>query len=188
LGVADGEFPAWLVEMGLGTTKHMRQLKSAMIPMELTHKDVTNLIEMIDRSEHLEEVEVVFGGFRLHVQRSKSGRPLPPQPSAGKVSPDRASVEKAPSTASTELSLAAGEIAVHAPMLGTFYRAPAPGEKCFVEVGQSVRADDIVCLIEVMKLLSSITAGVDGTVTRILIQNGQLVEFGQALIVIAKSN
>jgi acetyl-CoA carboxylase biotin carboxyl carrier protein len=69
-------------------------------------------------------------------------------------------------------------------MLGVFYRAPAPGEKPFVEVGQRVRADDTVCLIEVMKLFNSIRAGVDGEVVEILVENGGLVEFDQALIFI----
>jgi len=72
-------------------------------------------------------------------------------------------------------------------MLGTFYRAPAPGDPPFVELGKRVRADDTVCLIEVMKLFSSINAGVDGVVMRILVENGTMVEFGQMLIVIATS-
>jgi biotin carboxyl carrier protein len=63
-----------------------------------------------------------------------------------------------------------------------FYRAPAPGEKPFVEVGQRVQADDTVCLIEVMKLFNSIRAGVDGEVVDILADNGGLVEYDQALI------
>ena len=77
-----------------------------------------------------------------------------------------------------------GIVALRAPMLGTFYRASAPGEKPFVEVGQQVRADDTVCLIEVMKLFSSIRAGVDGEVVKILADNGNLVEFDQPLIFI----
>ena len=72
-------------------------------------------------------------------------------------------------------------------MLGTFYRAPAPGDPPFVKLGKRVQADDTVCLIEVMKLFSSINAGVDGVVTRILVENGTMVEFGQMLIVIATS-
>ena len=72
-------------------------------------------------------------------------------------------------------------------MLGTFYRSPAPGEPPFVEIGKRVQADDTVCLIEVMKLFSSIKAGVDGVVTRILVENGAMVEFNQMLIVITAS-
>ena len=69
-------------------------------------------------------------------------------------------------------------------MLGTFYRSPAPGEPPFVEVGQHVRAEDTVCLIEVMKLFSSIKAGADGVVKQIIADNGSLVEFNQLLIVV----
>jgi acetyl-CoA carboxylase biotin carboxyl carrier protein len=76
-------------------------------------------------------------------------------------------------------------VTVDAPMLGTFYRSPAPGEKPFVEEGQHVCADDTVCLIEVMKLFNSIRAGVDGQVAKILPENGSLVEFEQPLMFIA---
>jgi len=71
-------------------------------------------------------------------------------------------------------------------MLGTFYRSPSPGEKPFVEVGQRVKADDTVAVIEVMKLFNSIRAGVDGTVARIEAQNSALVEYNAPLVIIAK--
>jgi biotin carboxyl carrier protein len=71
---------------------------------------------------------------------------------------------------------------VSAPLLGIFYRASAPGEKPFVEIGQKVATDDTICLIEVMKLFNSVKAGVTGTVTRILAENGKMVEHGQVLI------
>jgi acetyl-CoA carboxylase biotin carboxyl carrier protein len=86
-----------------------------------------------------------------------------------------------------EPSLAEGEIAIRAPMLGTFYRASAPGQPRFVEAGQHVKADDTLCLIEVMKLFNSVRAGVDGVVRSILAENGSLVEYNQILFVIAPS-
>ena len=70
-------------------------------------------------------------------------------------------------------------------MLGTFYRAQTPGAPPFVEVGQRVRADDTVCLIEVMKLFNSVKAGVEGVVTQILAENAKLVEYNEVLIVIS---
>ena len=76
---------------------------------------------------------------------------------------------------------------MRAPMLGLFYRASAPGENPFVEVGQRVRADDTVCLIEVMKLFNSIRAGVDGEIVKIPAENGAMVEFDQPLIYIRPS-
>ncbi len=80
--------------------------------------------------------------------------------------------------------LTEGIVAVRAPMLGTFYRTPAPGERPFVEVGDKVGADDTVCLVEVMKLFQSIKAGVAGTVVKIAVENGSMVEHGQTLVLI----
>jgi len=68
--------------------------------------------------------------------------------------------------------------------VGTFYRAPAPGAPPFVEVGAKVEPDDVVCIIEVMKLMNSIRAGRRGRVVEILAENAELVEYGQPLIVI----
>ena len=70
------------------------------------------------------------------------------------------------------------------PMVGTFYRSPAPGGKPFVELGQTVKADEGVCIIEAMKLLNEIEAGADGVIKEILVENGQPVEYGQTLMVI----
>ena len=164
--------------------------------MELTYSDVQKILKMIDEAEHLNEIELVFGGFRLHVVRNGAGssRPAamaptvsvqarerpPPSPPAAAPGPSGAARAAAPAVPD-------GVIAIRAPMLGTFYRASAPGEKPFVEVGQRVRADDTVCLIEVMKLFNSIRAGVDGEVVKILADNGGLVEFDQPLIFIAPS-
>jgi acetyl-CoA carboxylase biotin carboxyl carrier protein len=86
-------------------------------------------------------------------------------------------------TAAAE-SVPDGLVAVRAPMLGTFYRAPSPGEKPFVEVGDNVGSNDTVCLVEVMKLFNSIKAGVDGTVVKIQVENGTMVEHGQILLLI----
>jgi acetyl-CoA carboxylase biotin carboxyl carrier protein len=73
---------------------------------------------------------------------------------------------------------------VKSPMVGTFYRAPGPGAKAFVEVGQAVKPGDTLCIIEAMKLLNEIEVEVAGTVKEILAENGQAVEYGQVLFVI----
>jgi acetyl-CoA carboxylase biotin carboxyl carrier protein len=75
-------------------------------------------------------------------------------------------------------------VEVKAPMVGTFYRAPAPGAPPFVEVGSAVAEDATVCIIEVMKLMNSIRAGCRGRVSAICVEDGALVEFGQTLMVI----
>ena len=74
------------------------------------------------------------------------------------------------------------EVAIRAPMLGTFYRAEAPGKPPFVEVGSRVEPDSIVCIIEVMKMMNSVPAGVSGTVAEVLPGNAELVEYGQPLL------
>ncbi len=73
---------------------------------------------------------------------------------------------------------------VKSPMVGTFYRSPSPGAPSFIELGQSVKPGDTLCIIEAMKLLNEIEAEVGGTVKQILVENGQPVEYGQPLFII----
>jgi acetyl-CoA carboxylase biotin carboxyl carrier protein len=157
--------------------------------MELTYSDVQNILAIIDKAEHLDEVEVVFGGFRLHVVRNGAGGGKPISIAAPSPPPKEravgASVAAIAPPRAAAVAVPEGVVAIRAPMLGIFYRASAPGERPFVEEGQRVRADDTVCLIEVMKLFNSIRAGVDGEVVKILVDNAGLVEFDQPLIFIA---
>lgn len=155
--------------------------------MNLTHSDVKNILKIIDDAEHLEEVELDYGDFHLHVRRHGAG--------AGSAMP-AADASTAPASRRTPASVPAatskhpgppvpeGMVAIRAPMLGTFYRAHAPGEKPFVEIGQRVKANDTVCIIEVMKLCNSIPAGVDGKIARILAENAAPVEYSQMLMLI----
>ena len=166
---------------------------------DLTHDDVQSILKMIDAAEHLEEIEIVHGNFRLHVIRNggaqRAGPPAsaPANRTASSTTPIAPRAERAavaPSNAKSDTPKATvpeGLIAVRAPMLGLFYRASAPDEKPFVEVGQRVRADDTVCLIEVMKLFNSIRAGVDGEIVKIPAENGAMVEFDEPLIYINPS-
>ncbi len=154
--------------------------------MELTHEDVKRILALIDEAEHLEEIEIAFGDFRLHVRRDAKGRASAPSSvDAAEEAPVAAAPAKAPMPTPAEEPLVDGEVAVRAPMLGTFYRSPAPGEPPFVEAGERVKAGDTVCLIEVMKLFTTIRAGIAGVVRRIPAANGQLVEYNEVLIVIA---
>lgn len=156
--------------------------------MNLTHNDVKTILEIVDSAEHLEEIELVFAGLKLHVRRS-GGEPMARSStpvSRPAASAPAAALQPAASAQPAAAELAPNEVAVRAPMLGTFYRSPSPGEKPFVEVGQRVKADDTVAVIEVMKLFNSIRAGVDGTVVRIEAQNSALVEYNAPLVIIAK--
>ncbi|HEU4852267.1 MAG TPA: acetyl-CoA carboxylase biotin carboxyl carrier protein [Telluria sp.] len=89
----------------------------------------------------------------------------------------------APAPVAVEVAEPTGHV-VKSPMVGTFYRSSAPGSPPFVEIGSVVKEGDTLCIIEAMKLLNEIDADVSGTVTKILVENGQPVEFGQPLFVI----
>lgn len=81
-------------------------------------------------------------------------------------------------------ALPAGHILVTSPMLGTYYGAPKPGEPAFVQVGDAVSADAVLCIVEVMKLMNSVTAGAAGEVAAVFVKDGDLVEFEQPLFAI----
>ncbi|MBI3372569.1 MAG: acetyl-CoA carboxylase biotin carboxyl carrier protein [Betaproteobacteria bacterium] len=150
--------------------------------MELTHDDVRQILKIIDDAAHLEELELVHGDFRLHVRRH--GAVERAMASAAPVPGPAQAAARAAQAKTAAAPVPGGMVAIRAPMLGTFYRAPSPGEKPFVEVGQKVKAGETVCLIEVMKLFNSINAGVDGTIAQILADNAALVEYNQVLILI----
>ena len=159
--------------------------------MNLTHSDVKAILEIVNSAEHLDEIELVFAGLKLHVRRSAGGEPVARSPApvsrpAASTPAAAAALQPAAGAQPAAAELAPHEVAVRAPMLGTFYHSPSPGEKPFVEVGQRVKADDTVGVIEVMKLFNSIRAGVDGTVARIEAQNAALVEYDAPLVIIAK--
>ena len=131
--------------------------------MPLTHEDIREILRLIDESD-LAELKVETDGFSLHV-RKDGGRPL-------ELAPAR---DAEPGRGADEL------ITVPSPMLGTFYRAEGPGRKPFVELGSRVEPDTTICIIEVMKMMNSIPAGVTGTVVEVCAENGTLVEYGQPL-------
>lgn len=135
--------------------------------MALSDDDVREILRLIDEAE-LDELRVETDGLSLHVLRG--GSPPAAEPVAARPQPEPA--VNAP---------AAGGVTVEAPMLGVFYRAPAPGATPFVDVGTRVEADTIVCLIEVMKMMNSVPAGVAGTIAEIHVENAQAVEYGQPL-------
>jgi acetyl-CoA carboxylase biotin carboxyl carrier protein len=166
--------------------------------MNISQNDVTQILKVIDETQNLDEVELVIDGLRLHVRRSPptGAQPVavaaveraaaPASPAATTKSPAPAIQPAAPAQ-KREFQVPEGLTAIRAPMLGSFYRAASPGEPAFAEVGQQVKADDTVCLIEVMKLFNSIKAGVDGEVVQILVEDGQLVEYNQVLVLIRPS-
>jgi acetyl-CoA carboxylase biotin carboxyl carrier protein len=137
--------------------------------MPLSDEDVRQILRLIDDSD-LEELRIETGGFKLHVRRG--GAPLP----AEEPEPVRAAAPP-----SEPGAVNGGGPTIDAPMLGTFYRAEAPGAPPFVDVGAKVEPSTVVCLIEVMKMMNSIPAGVAGTIVEVCAENSQLVEYGQPL-------
>jgi acetyl-CoA carboxylase biotin carboxyl carrier protein len=106
-------------------------------------------------------------------------RPAPPPPAVPK--PDQTSIatERPPATATDKKW-----VAIVSPMVGTFYRSPAPDEPAFTAVGDRIRAGQTVCIIEAMKLMNEIEAEIAGQVMEVLVENGQPIEFGQTLMYI----
>jgi acetyl-CoA carboxylase biotin carboxyl carrier protein len=168
------------------------RLAQGGVAMALTHEDVANILKIIDESDY-DEVRLEFGDLKLHVQKhgalTDGGASLPMRieartPAAAAPAPAAPVPPAASAARAAPTAIPPGMVAVRAPMLGTFYRASAPGESPFVEVGDKVSATDTVCLVEVMKLFNSVKAGVAGTVVSILADNATMVEFDQALVII----
>ena len=174
--------------------------------MDLNYEDVQNILKIVDGSS-LEELHLEIGDFKLIVKKKgasgasdvqlvaglddesqviRPGAPVAAWPEGGTEPAVLEGVKEA-ATAKRKGSsrpIREGGVEVKAPMVGTFYRAPAPGAPPFVEVGGLVTEDDTVCIIEIMKLMNSIRAGCRGRVAEIRVENGAIVEFGQTLMVI----
>jgi acetyl-CoA carboxylase biotin carboxyl carrier protein len=144
---------------------------------ELTHADVSKILEIVDGAPHLNEIEFVHDGFHFHFQRGTLA------PSASRVS----MAAPSPPLAGTKQAPDPKDMTVRAPLPGTFCRSPMPGEAPFVERGQRVQADDTICVIKTAAHRTAIKAGVDGVVKHIFAQNGELVEYDQLLIVLARA-
>ena len=150
--------------------------------MALTYKEVADILKIIDASE-ADEVDIELEGVRLSVRRNTAGSTSattgkPSAPPPPKIESTVTPVEPAPA-----VELLDG-IEVRSPMVGTFYRRPSPDDAPFVEVGAKVATDDPLCLIEVMKLFTTIEAKHAGTIKQIAVDDGQLVEFDQVLFVL----
>ena len=168
--------------------------------MTISENDLEVLVHLYEQSTW-EELELQFGGVCLYLGRGERRRgfgatsnveskpaislPTAPAEMRSKGAPpaaDNSHVSTKPEVNGSELP--EGCVAVPAPLLGSFYRAAKPGAAPYVEVGQRVEVDTELCLIEVMKLFTTVQAGVAGVVQEVLAKDGDMVEFGQPLFVI----
>ena len=143
-------------------------------------RKVKKLIELLEASS-VDEIEIKEGEESVRISRN-TGAPIAmaaaPVPAAPAMpAPVAPALAPAPAVNTDD--------AVKSPMVGTFYRSPSPEAPSFVEVGQSVRAGDVLCIVEAMKMMNQIEADRAGTVTAIHAENGEPVEFDQPLITIA---
>ena len=136
-------------------------------------------ISELEITEAEGKVRIVKGGVAAPVQYVQT---LAAPAAAGQPAAPTAAAA-APAAAPAEAAAAAGH-AIKSPMVGTFYRSSSPGAPAFVEIGSQVKEGDTVCIIEAMKILNEIEADKSGTVTQILGENGQAVEYGQPLFII----
>ncbi len=156
-------------------------------------EDIERILELVRRHD-LAEFEVESDGMKLRIRKASAAFPMPPAiPQAAVVSPPAATVSAsavaaqspAPSTAEEEESV---ELAVvKSPIVGTFYRSPEPGAAAFVEVGQRVKKDQVLCIIEAMKLMNEITSEYDGEIVSAYVENGKPVQYGERLFAIKTS-
>ena len=166
--------------------------------MELTEDDVLHILKLIDESK-FDYFQLEVGELKITVSK---GEPIPlasssasarvaPSPATGVGEPSKATrATPAPAAQSpapnvdAKAAAAEGLVPITAPLLGTFYVAPEPGAPPFVQVGAAITEDTTVGLIEVMKVFNSVRASVKGTITQVVAQNGQFVEYGQTLFLV----
>lgn len=150
--------------------------------------DIKEIIELVRAEGKIDSFVFRQGDTEISIARNGVAA-LPPAASQAPQTPARpvsaAPEQPAPALASDlQADLAEGDIAVKAPLVGTFYRASKPGADPFVEEGQQVSKGDTLCIVEVMKLMNSIKAEITGTVKKVLVEDGAPVEFGQTMMII----
>ena len=136
--------------------------------------ELEKLKEFIDfmNENSLCELEIEEEGKRIRLKKFSQDQPVV----ISQINP--------PQTKEEKQERKEGTVEIKSPMVGTFYRAPSPGAKPYVEAGDSVKSGDVVCIIEAMKLMNEIKSEVGGKIVQILVENGEPVEFGQTLFLV----
>jgi acetyl-CoA carboxylase biotin carboxyl carrier protein len=142
--------------------------------------EIRDLIKLVEESD-INELEVCEGRRKIRISKGAAA-PAAPAPASSANRPTEAPA--APPPAPGEEQLASNLKHITSPMVGTFYRAPAPGAEAFVSEGQTVGVGQTVCIVEAMKLMNEISSDFNGVVQKVLIENAQPVEYGQPLFLI----
>jgi len=155
---------------------------------------VKKVIKLIEKSE-VDEIEIEEEGKKIRVAKHKNSQPTyyaqlaspgqvsAPQSQQGLPSPASAAVPQVSPTAKPETKYHE----VRSPIVGTFYRAPAPDAEVYVDIGQTVSVGSVLCIVEAMKLMNEIESDFNGRIAQILVENGKPVEYNQVLFLIEKS-
>jgi acetyl-CoA carboxylase biotin carboxyl carrier protein len=160
----------------------------------LDFEDIERILELVKQHE-LAEFELERDGLKLRVRKATAAfpslaAPVQVAPSAPALAPPAGPAPAIPSAEASpaEPDDAAVELAVvKSPIVGTFYRSPEPGAPAFVEIGQRVRKDQVLCIIEAMKLMNEITSEYEGEIVSAYVENGQPVQYGERLFAIRTS-
>lgn len=145
-------------------------------------RKVKKLIELLEESA-ISEIEIKEGEESVRISRANSAPTYvpPPAPLPAVAAPPTAPQVAAPAPAAEpEIE---GTV-VNSPMVGTYYAAPSPGAPSFVKVGQSIKPGDTICIVEAMKILNQIESEVSGVVKKVMVEDGQPVEFGEPLMIV----
>jgi acetyl-CoA carboxylase biotin carboxyl carrier protein len=152
-------------------------------------EDIERILELV-RQHDLAEFEVESGGMKLRVRKASAVFPTPPAapaataPSAVPAPPQALSVSSAPVLPAAVDEESVELAVVKSPIVGTFYRSSEPGAPSFVEIGERVKKDQVLCIIEAMKLMNEITSEYDGEIVSAYVENGKPVQYGERLFAI----
>lgn len=165
--------------------------------MKLTEDEIIQILKLLENSQ-FEELDLEMGELKLHVRKagalpgcgeadahlasaSPVVAPTVVAETPGPVHQAKSPVVREPPVGEGAAAPEEGLLPIAAPILGTFYRRPSPGAPEYVEIGSNVTENDTVCLLEVMKVFNSVKAGVNGTITKVCVESGAFVEYGQTL-------
>jgi acetyl-CoA carboxylase biotin carboxyl carrier protein len=155
---------------------------------------VRKLVKLLSESS-VDEIEIEEEGKKIRVAKNPHPAPVyqgqfspgaAPPPSPGALPAQASALESAPPAAPPPLAAHLHEI--RSPIVGTFYRSPAPDAAPFVQVGSAIRPGAVLCIVEAMKLMNEIEADVEGKIVKVMVENGQPVEYDQPLFLVEKSS